>query len=377
MAQKPEPSPLQAAAQLHADGKLSEALEAYKEIYRRRPNPAAALRIVIIHEQNHDEAAARLALDAALKDFPDDFMLNHLLAMASYKHGDLATHYRTGLRMAAAAAEGRADLQNPVFWPFASSEPQFKGRYLFVSGAARSGTTALGAVLNLSPEVLLLIERYPGYYGYSKSLFDWARLCAMEGHPHEERNRELLKRYEHVRVIGDKRPNFALTLRTTMDRFSADEVSIVHIVRDPTEVGLSFERRAANKRDAWPSDRGFAVAIEEINWNNREILKALEREDWARSIRVVDYAVFWGDVGCAHELYRWLGVSVPVDAQPALRDIYKKAETIAVKERQLSAEHERIVSERHDRAAHERIIACAASVRRATRMTQGFSPSAQ
>jgi hypothetical protein len=363
MAQKPEPTPFQAAAQLHADGKLTEALEAYREIYRRRPNPTAALRIVKIHEERHDEAASRDALDAALKDFPSDFMLNHLFAIASYKRGDFAAHHRAVLTMAAAAAEGKADLTNPVFWPFASSNLQFKGRYLFVSGAARSGTTALGAVLNLSSEVLVFIERYPGYYGYSKSLFDWDKLCAMRGHPHEEANKELLKRYEQVRLIGDKRPNFALTLRPTMDRFSADEVSIVHIVRDPIEVGLSFERRAANQRDAWPSDRGFAVAIEEINWNNYEILRALQREDWARSIRVLDYAVFWRDVVYAHDLYRWLGLSVPVSAQEDLKEIYNNAKTIAVKERQLSVVHQRVLRERHDREAHERILAYAASAR--------------
>jgi acyl-CoA synthetase (AMP-forming)/AMP-acid ligase II len=365
----PEQSPLQVAAKLHADGRLYEALEAYKQIYRQRPNATVGLRIVRIHQDARDEAAAKLALDAALKDFPDDFMLNHVLAMRSYRRGDFETYHQAVRKMAAAAPDGRADPANEVFWPFVPSSGQFKGQYLFVSGASRSGTTALGDLLNLSPDVLLLIERYSGFYGYSKSLFDRDRVFAMNGHPHEQRNSELLKRYPQVRFIGDKRSNFALTLRSTMDRFSAEDVRIVHIVREPEEVGPSFERRAANERHKWPSDRGFAAAIDDINWNNHEILRVLERDDWARSIRVVDYASFWDDLASVRDLYRWLGLSVPAEAESALRNIYKKAQTVAARERHLSTEHERIVSERHDRAAHERILAYAASARRAARMT--------
>lgn len=349
------PSLFQRAAQLHNDGKRNEALRAYWQIYCKRPHPAAALRMIRIFGETMADVSAAVVLHMALKEFPGDFMLNHVLAMESQKCGDFDTYHRAVRNMASAAKKDNVDIQRPVFWPFIDSDNCFKGKYLFISGAARSGTTALGQLLNLSPEILLLVERYSGFYGYSKPLFDRTRLLLMEGHPHEKRNRELLERYEQVKFIGDKRPNFAFSIRATLDRFRPEELRIVHIIRNPLEVGLSFERRAANKRDKWPGDRGFQAAVDEINWNNREILETLQRDQWAKSIRIVEYGEFWSDALHAHALFEWLGLSFPAGAEPYVKAMFDEAKSIAKKHRPVSVEQRRML-EQYDKLTHERLL---------------------
>jgi hypothetical protein len=361
MEQETQQSAMKKAAQLYQEGRLLEALEAYQGIYRMRPAANVAVRIIRLQRQAKDDAGARSTLEESLGMFPDDFILNHLLARESHQKGDFETYHAATLRMTTAAGARRDDWESNVFWPFLSIPAQFTGKYLFVSGAARSGTSAVGRLLNLSPEVLVFVERYAAFYGYEKAMFNADRLAHLKGHPHEKRNRKLLERYEQVRLIGDKRPAFALSIRATMERFRPDEIRIVHIVRDPSEVGLSFEARAANEVDAWSRDRGFAAAIREINWDNQEILRALDQPQWAGSIRVLDYQQFWEEPERGLELLSWVGAPLPPLGESLLAKMYQEARAISARERRISAEQERVLATQHDRAAYERLLRYAAA----------------
>ena len=170
---------------------------------------------------------------------------------------------------------------------------------LFVFGCPRSGTTALGAILNAHPLICLGIERYRHIAmgalvrEFLPSLFTPERFCQMdEQEPKRAANQFLLKKFESGRplaFIGDKIPRLYARLDVLEREFP--EASIIYIFRDPLEVAHSWQKRADNPQDSWPSTNGRVAAIAEWTKSIDAMVEALPR--WKARATIIDYATFF------------------------------------------------------------------------------------
>lgn len=150
-----------------------------------------------------------------------------------------------------------------------------KSRFIFISGLPRSGTTALGNLLNLSKDVAIYTELYDVWSPYSVSHFDsQVILKLLSSHPHRHINLSILEKSKSANFVGDKRPLFFINCAKSFCNFNNHNVSVVHIFRNIKDVALSYHRRAINTEDSWSSRRGFFSAVEEMNRMNQFFLNA-------------------------------------------------------------------------------------------------------
>jgi tetratricopeptide (TPR) repeat protein len=145
--------------------------------------------------------------------------------------------------------------------------PDTTQKFLFVSGLPRSGTSALGKFLNLSEDIGIYQELLSPLYPYSPSSFDKEFVSQeLNGHPHEQFNRNILIKNSVARYIGDKRPMFYYRMKHTLDLLKFHDVRIWHVVRPIHHVCLSYQRRASNPEDkSWDIGMDYKAAVYEYN----------------------------------------------------------------------------------------------------------------
>lgn len=162
---------------------------------------------------------------------------------------------------------------------------------LFVCGTARSGTTALTYLLNTHPRVVVGVERYrrlltrfgkgdPDEIGEPiRRLFDRERLL-FDHRPEDTRPfpptevTAAAAKYDQCLYVGDKVP--ALFRCLDVLGTACPEARFIYIVRDPVPVAASWQRRADNDADNWPSTRGYRDAVAMWNESVRCALAAID-----------------------------------------------------------------------------------------------------
>ena len=128
--------------------------------------------------------------------------------------------------------------------------------YLFISGAPRSGTSAMTMALNTLSNVKIGQEIFPAsakhkdYIPLKKSLFEGESLKAgvklrIGGGDVDEE----IRRYETSKVIGDKHPNYHRFFETYDDEFSP--CRHVFMFRNLNDVASSFTARLNDPDDSW------------------------------------------------------------------------------------------------------------------------------
>ena len=169
---------------------------------------------------------------------------------------------------------------------------------LLISGTQRSGTSAMADLLGAHSDMVITNERYihlaqPGRYqqlGHasfrSEKLlhpvpeetqnFQWAN----RGEAHQA----LIRKYETVRVVGDKVPMYHHYLDHLFSEMG--KARLVIMIRNVVDVVDSWQARHDDQRDGiWTADYQKGVAM--WNWDNRLILQALQK--YRQRIRVVSY----------------------------------------------------------------------------------------
>lgn len=146
--------------------------------------------------------------------------------------------------------------------------------YLIVTGVARSGTTALGELLNSHSGICLGIERFKFQFlrnhDYDRSFFERARFfdfqledtnLTPESRPAWKPVYDsMAEKWDDAEVIGDKVPDMMPVLADFMD--ANPDFKVICLLRNLKDVGLSWQARADRQRDSWPSSKGFAAACE-------------------------------------------------------------------------------------------------------------------
>lgn len=198
-------------------------------------------------------------------------------------------------------------------------------KYLFAFGCPRSGTTALGQILNRHPSIALGIERFKHIAMGRRSaeflpeLFEPARFLDIRPDDTNtvRQNDHLAQKFASgrpIRMIGDKIPR--LYHRIDQLRAGFAEAQFVVIFRDPLDVALSWQARADSPRDSWPAENDAAKALDE--WMACVDIIAEALPACGTTLKIVDYDRFFR-VASAEELagnIRRLYRAIGLDMQP-------------------------------------------------------------
>ena len=104
--------------------------------------------------------------------------------------------------------------------------------------------------------------------------------------------------------VGDKAPFYIRQLPHLRDTFPG--CKLVVLLRDPVSVADSYERRAEDPDDHWPSENDHKVAIEHWNQSIEDLNDYLVRFG-LQDLFIVDYQTFYsGDQTYLRSLYRFL-----------------------------------------------------------------------
>ena len=208
------------------------------------------------------------------------------------------------------------------------------GKFLFVSGTPRSGTSAFGTLLNSSDDVALAVERYGYTQGYHPGMFDASNLFYSK--EYVRKYESLYRKIGNAKYVGDKRPNFLFSWEITKQYFSPDNIKIIHFIRSPYLVAESYHKRAekqASGGDAWSSNaiapRDEFYACHDINLNNRLCLELLKDERYRDSVLVVDSDKFYKKMNNVREVFDWLNLRFDKRIEESAKKMLNKSKRLS------------------------------------------------
>lgn len=194
-------------------------------------------------------------------------------------------------------------------------------QFVFVTGIARSGTTAFAELLNSHPQVCLGIERYKfnllKQNSFTPDLFEAERFFDFkesdtnvlpEGSPKWTRiYDEMASKYPSALVCGDKIPD------------AIGQIGLVHkafptaryfwLIRDPVRVALSWQKRADNPNDKWPAHRNYQQAAEAWHKQHSALVEWISDPAIASRVCLLDYdRLFSGDAESADRVLNHMSV---------------------------------------------------------------------
>jgi len=225
-------------------------------------------------------------------------------------------------------------------------------RYLFVSGVARSGTTALGRMLGMHRDVAMYIELYLPNYGYIPQMFapeNIQMLCESGLLTLNGNNRSIFKKSKNCRVVGDKRPGFITSAELTLLNFGRSEIKVVHILRNIYDVAASEQKRFETGR----SKRNHVAAVRAANASNKKALELLGGRH-NHNVVILDYDRAWRSAEDIRALYEHLGLDPFSADAKSVEDFVGKSKLIrAAHECRLSAAERAYVDDNYDKSAEE------------------------
>lgn len=213
------------------------------------------------------------------------------------------------------------DLQSVRRHAFEASQPVTDGpaaekNFLFVTGLGRSGTSALGKLLNCSERIEVYTELYDParLNGYESSDFSQARLqAALQRHPFASDCTIFDRKHAISSWIGDKRPNFHFCLESTFDNLAKTQVvRTVFIQRDLRDVLRSSHHRSENRDDQfWRREHGMEYTVLLHNATVRLLLDLHQRRpEIYESIFFVGYHDVFANPACSLQIFDWLDVEL-------------------------------------------------------------------
>lgn len=181
---------------------------------------------------------------------------------------------------------------------------------LFVSGVARSGTSALVNLLNKHPKVMIGQERY--FFRIrdgelAPEHFEQARfLTFQEGDTHNRGftgdPENLAARFEAAAFVGDKFPLLYRHFETMFATFP--EARHVYIFRNPLSVIESYDARKKNPEDKW--QKTWKQGMEE--WNESVARVAAMSRDARARFHLVPYEELFARPQRMNALFEALGL---------------------------------------------------------------------
>lgn len=201
--------------------------------------------------------------------------------------------------------------------PPAGPNPEIGKQIVIAGGCARSGTTALGALINLHPDCAMSHERYFRFYKkgpLTPDLFTHERMRDPEpGDSLFERVKlqkpDVVASFQTASIVGDKYP----ALYRAYDNIFASlaGVKIIYILRNPISVIKSFDVRAERTRagtaaSKWSAQRDMTAGMREWNDSVRATLEAKRR--YGDRVGVFTYEHLHFSKAACDRMFEFLGV---------------------------------------------------------------------
>lgn len=243
---------------------------------------------------------------------------------------------------------------------------------LFVAGCDRSGTTAFADYLNKHRQVMILRERYrlvpeeitPDKFSF-ESILDWSdddRVIQDEirrkrrGEQYRESMANLVSSKESTELkwIGDKDPGYIEYLETLAE--NNPEARFVIMYRPVEEVAESWEARAGNPRDLWPSHRDFEAGVQTWNRAQRRTREFLERELNPKALIVSYHDFFYRNDLCSSLVSRFLDLEIDATVRGIWEEMSTEFELARRPKGKLEERQQEFIRENKDRAAEEWIL---------------------
>lgn len=194
-------------------------------------------------------------------------------------------------------------------------------KILFVSGLARSGTSAMVKVLNRNPDFLIGQERY--FFLVKRETITPAEferdrfLTFQTGDSHITREASGVEKrqqaYDRAAYVGDKFPllfnHFDYVFRNFPD------AQHVYIFRNPLSVVESYDARQRNPKD--PFRRTWKEGLEE--WNTSVGRVANLSDEQLSRFHLIEYESFFESADQMNNLFARLGAP---SVDPAALDVY-------------------------------------------------------
>ncbi len=195
--------------------------------------------------------------------------------------------------------------------------------YLFLTGAPRSGTSALTELISSHEQISIGMERYKFLYKsgqLSKNHFDKDNFFSFkesetninnESGKYVDYYRDLEQKFDAAEIVGDKYPQLYKYWNPLFEEFG-ENAKFVVILRDIHSVASSFNVRAMNPKDKWPVENDYKAAVKIWNEALHHLEVALEG---GRNIYVVGYSELFDGEACnvqaqLTELCEFIGVEV-------------------------------------------------------------------
>lgn len=227
-------------------------------------------------------------------------------------------------------------------------------KIVFVSGVARSGTSALVNLMNAHPKVLIGQERF--YWRYDDktialNFFEkdrFVRVCDGDTHNSGGVPGNVSDRFDVAEVIGDKYPNLFEKFQLIFERFP--DALHVYIVRNPLSVVESYDSRHRDVNDSW--GRSFEQGMAEWNRSVQTLvnLPSAQRERFL----VVEYESVFNDKKNSDKIFEFLGLEPPYEQ--SLINIRKKFADLSEKTVPRRDEIRRFVALNADWDSYKKLI---------------------
>ena len=238
-------------------------------------------------------------------------------------------------------------------------------RFLFIAGCPRSGTTALGDLLNVHDRVAIGKERFKNLLNapnldppYGTAYYTAERFFDLRETDTNIRDDKLYQRlaakYANCLYVGDKVPRYYARLNILSERFPSARFLV--ITRKIEEVAQSWEARAKNPSDHWPEANGALKAVEHWNEANRKTLAWMRR--LGDQLRVVHYErLFSGNRESLLAILDWLGLEMTKKLDEAFTRFTADWNTRASRPSRLTPEQQSFIAENADQESYQALVA--------------------
>ena len=238
-------------------------------------------------------------------------------------------------------------------------------KLLFVSGPARSGTTAFADYLNQHQEILVCRERYKYVpRKIDSSFFTFDRILDYEPQQRSgetniplEYHAELLARKDPAKLkwIGDKHPGYARLLPAIY--LNNPGASFILTYRPIEEVVESFDARSKNPEDVWLGGKnGFEMGVEFWNRTMRSTREFIESGLNPNVLIVSYHDFFYRNEDCIPLISRFLDLEFDDSIRKAWREMSREFEGERRAKEPFSEEQVALIEKRKDHVAEQWVL---------------------